>query len=197
MRLSLSRLFLCLGRVCLIILGWISGTLTTDPMAFHHNQGIVKPNICLCIWYCEREKLFQNPGKLHVFRSGRKPLLALKQTTTLHPNDSVIRSIIAVIILFIWGRGAGWKRQAEAESSLPSFQSAFAWLICLFLMKRMKARTVERKRCQDWGRPPPSQGQTRGVNTWCPTLHINSAELITLIKQTHILSELRWPIAAS
>lgn len=148
-------------------------------------------HVCICTWNHEREKLFLNSGKLRERR---------EKTTTQHPNDSIIRSIIAVIILFIWGRAykeGPVKTKAEVETSLPLFHSAFPCLICLFLMKRRKARTVERKRCQDWGRPPPSQGQTRGVNTWCPTLHINSAELITLIKQTHILSELRWPIAAS
>lgn len=49
-------------------------------------------------------KAFLNSGTLHVFRAGREQLLALQQTTTQHPNDSIIRSIIAVIILFISGQ---------------------------------------------------------------------------------------------
>lgn len=122
----------------------------------------------------------------------------VKQIWALTPSqctsDRVIRRITAAVIPLIEEspqRGAVKNKCCRDPSPSPTC------LICLSLMQRQKVRTVKRKRRQDWGRPPPSQGQTRGVNTWCLTLHINSAELITLIKQTHILSELRWPIAAS
>lgn len=126
MRLWLSRWFLYLWVFIFITLRWFKWHWQQLLLRFNLSKSHITRTY-VCIYTCDvilselKAFFFLTSRKLHVFRAESRQLVALYQTTTQHPNDSIIRSIISVIILLIWRRAGGWlKNEGSPSSSLLS-----------------------------------------------------------------------------
>lgn len=98
----------------LITLKWFKSHWQQSLLHFYPSENLQsKTYVSIYTSVTIRVKSFLNSGRLQAVTAGRRILY--QQTTTQHPNDSIIRSIIVVIILswaykegLVKNEGWGW-----------------------------------------------------------------------------------------